>query len=175
MLLPYFFRYAKLIISEAMNDKQRYLDNELQIAQKEWRMYQIESRFGQDWCKENMKSRSDVIWLTIVVDENFAVPALVLAHSIRTFSCQKNMIALISDTATEGTQRALQIFRALVGKLVLLKQWTVTGSMPKWAVNETLDCLEDHVVTELREHTLDSTPGTTLNFPKSYMLMLITC
>ena len=108
MLLPYFFRYAKLIISEAMNDKQRYLDNELQIAQKEWRMYQIESRFGQDWCKENMKSRSDVTWLTIVVDENFAVPALVLAHSIRTFSCQKNMIALISDTVTEGTQRALQ-------------------------------------------------------------------
>ena len=108
LLLPYFFRYAKLIISEAMNDKQRFLENKLQFAHKEWRMYQIESRFGQDWCKEKVKPRSDVTWLTIVDDEDFAVPALVLGHSIRTFSCQKNMIALISEPVSEGTRKALQ-------------------------------------------------------------------
>ncbi|KAJ7378097.1 hypothetical protein OS493_024760, partial [Desmophyllum pertusum] len=91
-----------------MNDEQRFQENKLQFAHKDWRMYQIESRFGQDWCKENVKPRSDVTWLTIVVDEDFAVPALVLGHSIRTFSCQKNMIALISETVSEGTRKALQ-------------------------------------------------------------------
>ena len=108
ILLSYFFRYTKIIISEAMSYEQRIMDNELQLARKEWRTYQIESRFGQEWCKENVQSRSDVTWLTIVVNDNFVVPALVLAHSIRTFSCHKNMIALIADTVTKEAQRALQ-------------------------------------------------------------------
>ncbi|XP_078346775.1 glycogenin-1-like [Oculina patagonica] len=108
LLLPYFFRYAKMVISEFMNDKQRFKDNQLQMAQKEWRMYQIESRFGQDWCKENVKSRSDVTWLTVIVNDDFAPPTLVLGHSIRTFSCQKNMIAFVSEKVSEGTRKALQ-------------------------------------------------------------------
>ena len=108
LLLPYFFRYAKLIISEFMNDKQRFLDNQLELAQKEWRMYQIESRFGQDWCRDNVTPRSDVTWLTAMVNDEYAVPALVLGHSIRTFSCQKNMVAFISETVSEGTRKALQ-------------------------------------------------------------------
>ena len=81
-MLPYFFRYAKLIISEFMNDKQRFLDNQLELAYKEWRLYQIESRFGQDWCREKVTPRSDVTWLTAMVNDDFAVPALVLGHSI---------------------------------------------------------------------------------------------
>ena len=108
LLLSYFFRYAKLIISEVINDKQRFLDNELHFAAKEWRLYQIESRFGQDWCKENVKSRSDVTWLTVVVNDEFIVPALVLGHSLRTFSCQKNMIAFISEEVSTGAVKALQ-------------------------------------------------------------------
>ena len=58
LLLPYFFRYAQSVISECINDKQRFQENELLVAQKEWRMYKIESRYGQDLCKENMKLRS---------------------------------------------------------------------------------------------------------------------
>ncbi|XP_078347773.1 glycogenin-1-like [Oculina patagonica] len=108
LLLPYFFRYARMVISEFMNDKQRFKDNQLQLALKEWRMYQLETRFGQDWCKENVKPRSDVTWLTAMVNDDFAVPALVLGHSIRTFSCQKNMIAFISERVSEGTRKALQ-------------------------------------------------------------------
>ena len=107
LLLPYFFRYAKLIISEFVNDNQRFKDNELAFAQKEWRMYQIESRFGQDWCRENAKPQSDVTWLTAMVNDDYAVPALVLGHSIRTFSCQKNMIAFISERVSESTRKAL--------------------------------------------------------------------
>ena len=108
LLLTVFFRYAKLIISEVINDKQRILDNQLQFAAKEWRLYEIESRFGQDWCKENVKSRSDVTWLTVVVNDKFVVPALVLGHSLRTFSCQKNMIVFISEEVSTGAVKALQ-------------------------------------------------------------------
>ena len=108
LLLPYFLTYTKIIISESWSYEQRVQENKMELAQKEWRMYQIESRFGQDWCKEqHIKSRSNITWLTIVVDENFASSALVLGHSIRTFSCQKNMIALISETLSEGTRKAL--------------------------------------------------------------------
>ena len=108
LLLTVFFRYAKLIISEVINDKQRILDNQLQFAAKEWRLYEIESRFGQDWCKENVKSRSDVTWLTVVVNDKFVVPALVLGHSLRTFSCQKNMIVFISEEVSTDAVKALQ-------------------------------------------------------------------
>ena len=108
LLLPYFFRYARSIISECMNDKQRIQENELLLAQKEWRMYKLESRFGQDWCKENMKVRSNVTWLTALVNDLFVVPTLVLGHSIRTFSCQKNMMVFISEKVSEGARNALQ-------------------------------------------------------------------
>ena len=108
-MFTYFFRYTKLIVSEATKDETRRQENTLEVAYKEWRMYQIESRFGQDWCKEKkIESRSDVTWLTIVVDDKFAVPSLVLGHSIRTFSCHKNMIVLISERVSEGTRKALQ-------------------------------------------------------------------
>ena len=108
LLLPYFFGYAKMVISEFMIDKQRFQDNQMQLARKEWRMYQIESRFGQDWCKENAKPRRDVTWLTVMVNEDFAAPTLVLGHSIRTFSCQKNMIVFVSEKVSEATRKALQ-------------------------------------------------------------------
>ncbi len=108
LFLPYFLRYTKLIISEAMNDELKREENKMELAHKEWRMYQIESRFGQDWCREKVKRRSDVTWLTIVVDENFASAALVLGHSIRTFSCQRNMIAFISEMVSKATRKALQ-------------------------------------------------------------------
>ena len=108
LLLPYFFRYVRLIVSEVASDHQRFLDNEVQLASKEWRLYQLETRYGQQWCKENVETRSDVTWLTVVVNDAFIVPTLVLGHSIRTFSCQKKMIAFISEDVSEGSVKALQ-------------------------------------------------------------------
>ncbi|KAJ7362063.1 hypothetical protein OS493_013152 [Desmophyllum pertusum] len=68
-----------------MNDEQRFEENKLQFCS------QGLENIG---AKRNVKPRSDVTWLTIVVDEDFAVPALVLGHSIQTVS--------------EGTRKALQ-------------------------------------------------------------------
>ena len=108
ILLSRAFKHTKMVVSHVINDKQRFLDNEWQFAQREWRFYQMESRFGQDWCKENTASRSDVTWLTVVVNDEFVVPVLVLGHSIRTFSCQKNMIVFITEAVSVSARRALR-------------------------------------------------------------------
>ena len=108
ILILYSLKYVNMVVSHIVNDKQRFLDNEWQFAHKEWRFYQMERRFGQDWCKENAAPRSDVTWLTVMINDEFVVPALVLGHSIRTFSCQKNMIAFISENVSEGTRKTLQ-------------------------------------------------------------------
>ena len=43
-----------------INDKQRSLDNELLLARKEWKFYQLERRFRQRWCQEtNVGSRKN--------------------------------------------------------------------------------------------------------------------
>ena len=108
ILLPYSFKFARIVVSHLVNDKQRFLDNELQLAHNEWRLYQMETRYGQTWCKDNRVSRSNVTWLTIMTDDDFVVPSLVLGHSIRTFSCHKNMIAFISENLSDTTREALR-------------------------------------------------------------------
>ena len=86
ILFGYSFTFVKMVVSHILNDKQKFLDNQLVFAQMEWRLYQMETRFGQDWCKENVASRSDVTWLTVMVNDEYVIPALSLGHSIRTNS-----------------------------------------------------------------------------------------
>ena len=108
ILLPYSFKFVRIVVSHLVNDKQRFLDNELQLAHNEWRFYQMETRYGQTWCKDNRVSRSNVTWLTVMTNDDFVVPSLVLGHSIRTFSCHKKMIAFISESLSETTRETLR-------------------------------------------------------------------
>lgn len=108
LLLSYFFRYAKLIISEVVSNKQRVLDNDIQIAWQEWKLYELETRFGQEWCEENIVPPRNVTWMTALVNDEYVVPALVLGRSISTFSCYKSMIALISEEVSNGSRKALR-------------------------------------------------------------------
>ena len=109
ILVPYSYKFVNIVSFHIINDKQKSLDNELLLARKEWKFYQLERRFRQRWCKEtNVRSRKNVAWLTVMVNDDFVVPALVLGNSIRTFSCHTNMIALISKDVSENTRKALQ-------------------------------------------------------------------
>ena len=109
ILVPYSYKFVNIVSFHIINDKQKSLDNELLLARKEWKFYQLERRFRQRWCKEtNVRSRKNVAWLTVMVNNDFVVPALVLGNSIRTFSCHTNMIALISKDVSENTRKALQ-------------------------------------------------------------------
>lgn len=107
LVLYYLCQYTKLIVREILIDRTRLLENDIQLAQKEWRLYQMESKFGQKWCQEKVKPRSDWTWLTAMVNDDFAVPALVLGYSLQKFSCQKNMIALVSSDVSQGARNAL--------------------------------------------------------------------
>ena len=78
ILLPYSVKYVQLAVSHIVHDKQRFFDNELLFAHKEWKFYQMETRLGQDWCKEHGKSRSNVTWLTVMVGDEYITPALTL-------------------------------------------------------------------------------------------------
>ena len=109
ILIPYSYKFVKIVSLHIINDKDRFSDNELLLARKEWRLYQLERQFGKQWCNKNeFGPRKDVAWLTVMVNDDFVVPALVLGHSIQTFSCHKNMIALTSGNVSKDTQKALQ-------------------------------------------------------------------
>ena len=109
ILVPYSYKLVNIVSFHTINDKQKSLDNELLLARKEWKFYQLERRFRQRWCQEtNVRSRKNVAWLTVMVSDDFVVSALVLGNSIRTFSCHTNMIALISKDVSENTRKALQ-------------------------------------------------------------------
>ena len=59
-------------------------------------------------CNEKQTSRKGVAWLTVVVNDAYAVPVLVLGDSIRRFSCHKKLIMLISKDVTQQTRKALK-------------------------------------------------------------------
>ena len=125
ILVPYSCEYAKMVASHVSNDTKRRLDNELLSLKAEWKFYEIERKFGQQWCHENEdRSRKNVSWLTVMVSNDFVVPALVLGHSIQTFSCHKNMIALISEIVNNHTQYAFYwecLLISCVFQLILVK------------------------------------------------------
>ncbi|EDO48285.1 predicted protein [Nematostella vectensis] len=76
---------------------------------KEWKLYKLESAFGQRYCQEKgIKSQKEFAWLTALVNDDFALPALVLGYSLQKFSCQKNMIAFVSEDVTSQTREALR-------------------------------------------------------------------
>ena len=108
ILIQYFLTYTKTVLTEVMYVNERFEENELQLALQEWKLYQMESRFLSVLCQDNAKPRKDVTWLTTVVNRDYAISALVLGHSIQTFSCYQNMIAFISNSVDKNTVQALQ-------------------------------------------------------------------
>ena len=109
ILVPFPLKVVKMLALHISADNQRLLDNELLLLETEWKLYEMEKQFGQQRCNKNEdRSRKDVSWLTVMVSDDFVVPALVLGHSIQTFSCYKTMIALISGNVSKDTQKALQ-------------------------------------------------------------------
>ena len=59
-------------------DTKRRLNNELLSLNAEWKFYEKERKFVQKWCHENKdRSRKNVSWLTVMVNDNFVVSALV--------------------------------------------------------------------------------------------------
>lgn len=108
--LTYLLALTKNVALNIANDKQRFLDNDLHLTDKGWKLNGIEKEHHQVLCKKYALSwsKSNATWLTILTNDDYAIPLLVLGHSIRTFSCQKNMIALISKDVKDETREVLR-------------------------------------------------------------------
>ena len=106
ILVPFPLKVVKMLALHISADNQRLLDNDLLLLETEWKLYEMEKQFGQQRCNKNEdRSRKDVTWLTVMVSDDFVVPALVLGDSIQTFSCHKTMIALISGNVSNDIHK----------------------------------------------------------------------
>jgi len=77
-------------------------------AQLHWEHFQLQAQFMDRICESKGDNRKDLLWLTALVNDEYAVPAIVLGHSIRTLSCVRNMIVLASDDVSYPTRVALE-------------------------------------------------------------------
>ena len=78
ILVPYSYEYVKMVASHVSNDTKRRLNNELLSLKAEWKFYEMERKFGQKWCHESEdRPRKNVSWLTVMVNDDFVVSALV--------------------------------------------------------------------------------------------------
>ena len=67
-----------MVASHVSNDNKRRLNNEQLSLKAGWKFYEVERTFGQKWCHENEdRSRKNVSWLTVMVNDDFVVSALV--------------------------------------------------------------------------------------------------
>ena len=100
--LTYLLAFMKNLASNIAND--------LQLTDKRLKLNEIEAECHHMLCEKHAldRSKSRATWLTILTNDDYAIPSLVLGHAIRTFSCQKNMTALISKDVKDETRNVLR-------------------------------------------------------------------
>ena len=108
ILETYLLPYARVILEFAFNDSERSLADREMLVEQAWRLHQFESRFSQQYYCHDKPIQKDVAWLTVLVNDKYIVPALVLGHSLQQFSCQRNMLAFVSKEVTGPARLALR-------------------------------------------------------------------
>jgi len=107
-VIRYTINYIKLIIDGLVIDSTRREKDVALTAQLHWEHFQLQAQFMDKICESKGDRRNDFLWLTALVNDEYAVPAIVLGHSIRTLSCVRNMVVLASDEVSYPTREALQ-------------------------------------------------------------------
>ncbi|EDO35741.1 predicted protein, partial [Nematostella vectensis] len=59
-------------------------------------------------CEDKGSERTDFTWLSALVNDEYVIPAVVLGHSIKTLSCVKKMLVLVSDEVSKASIHALE-------------------------------------------------------------------
>lgn len=115
ILAPTIFQYAisyfQLIVSMANGDKDRAQNAEKISWEMEYRLHEMDMLFYQQKCekqKEKYESKEPVAWLTAMMNDNYAVGAVLVGHMIQKLSCHKKMIVLVSDGVSEMSRQALK-------------------------------------------------------------------
>ncbi|XP_031559401.1 glycogenin-1-like isoform X1 [Actinia tenebrosa] len=80
------------------DDQGRRVANELLLSKMEWDYHELQRHFMEQICQSKRSYGSDrYTWLTALVNDDYVPAAIVLGHSIRTLSCVKNMMVLVTD------------------------------------------------------------------------------
>lgn len=79
------------------------------VAQQYWQLYRSESQYYQKDCKaQGIRCPDKFTWLTAMVNDQYVIPAIVLGHGLRKFSCCHNMLALVTDNVSQDSRKALR-------------------------------------------------------------------
>ncbi|XP_031551337.1 glycogenin-1-like [Actinia tenebrosa] len=105
--ITYTINYARLIIDAVAKDQQRTEDNSFLLAKIEWDYHRLQVQYMEKICKNRGLVDKDYTWLTALVNDEYVLPGIVLGHSIRTLSCVRNMLALVSDEVGRSGLEAL--------------------------------------------------------------------
>ena len=77
--------YLKLVIDIIAHDFDRRENNNIMLAKMQWDYHKLQSRFMKKICEsEGVDGRKEYLWLSALVNDEYALPAMVLGHSIKT-------------------------------------------------------------------------------------------
>ncbi|XP_048580247.1 glycogenin-1-like [Nematostella vectensis] len=105
--LKYGLKYAEEIIASIGADGQRREDNLRIMSEMQWDFMKIQEKYMWNECRSR-KAIRDVMWLSVLVNDEYVIPAVVLGHTIRVFSCVKTMTVFVSNEVSKSGQKALE-------------------------------------------------------------------
>lgn len=107
LVFQYLISYSKLIINMANDDKERFDRAEEITWEMEYRLHEMDMLFYNKKC-DMEKHTEPYAWLTAMLNDNFAIGAVLLGHMLRKLSCYKKMIVLVSNDVSMESRDALR-------------------------------------------------------------------
>ncbi|EDV28354.1 uncharacterized protein TRIADDRAFT_53929 [Trichoplax adhaerens] len=101
--------YPPHIIRLISQEPSRRLNRDNLMADQFWQLYRTESQHYQDQCQaQGTTCPEKFTWLTAMVNDQYVIPAIVLGHGLRKFSCCHRMLALVTANVSHHSRKALQ-------------------------------------------------------------------
>ena len=105
------FQQTRHLAFIVASDSNRARDTRMLAARQYWRVMTLEERYTQAECRRRARNATKPndarAWITALGNDAVALPAIVSGHTIRMFSCERRMIALVSRAVSETTRAAL--------------------------------------------------------------------
>lgn len=100
--------FTRHVASLVFNDTKRVNEAHRITVEDRWRLMELERVYGQSECQRlGRTSNPKWAWITAIANDQFVLPSVVLGHTLNVFSCQHNMIALVSRDVSEINRGAL--------------------------------------------------------------------
>jgi len=108
LVFQYAINYTRLIVSMASVDDERKLKAEEISWEMEYRLHEMDMMFFREKCKIENGGKEPYAWLTAMLNDNYAIGAILLGHMLNKLSCYNKMIVLVSDGVSQSSRDALK-------------------------------------------------------------------